>query len=322
MKSRNTLVNANFFALFAGTNISVWELIIGCEIKHRSLGTGTIKEIISKDTTSIYITISFTDQTGNISLKVFSIKSIEEGYFEYINVDKSMFPGLDKFIKMKERETDLQNEFNLLKQKYGLSKSSYTSIDSPLHIILLKLEAEESLADEDVQWLKTEQLFNILAIHYEREYKKTGDLWNLVKAASNLRKINKADKVIELLKDKHTNDSKLMSAMLTTCGGAYRDIGEKDKAQEYAYDAIEINNTSYHPYNLMGAIYYDRGLPQEGNKWFARAIELGSNPIIKEIEIKKSFKITGEDVRKRLAEYLLQEDAQKYHWVKKYIKKP
>ena len=228
MKSRNTLVNANFFALFAGTNISVWELIIGCEIKHRSLGTGTIKEIISKDTTSIYITISFTDQTGNISLKVFSIKSIEEGYFEYINVDKSMFPGLDKFIKMKERETDLQNEFNLLKQKYGLSKSSYTSIDSPLHIILLKLEAEESLADEDVQWLKpnnylTYQLFTT------KGNIKTGDLWNLVKAASNLRKINKADKVIELLKDKHTNDSKLMSAMLTTCGGAYRDIGEKIK---------------------------------------------------------------------------------------------
>lgn len=327
MKSNNI---ARLFALFANSNFSVWRNIIGCEVKHNTYGVGKVEKVIELNK-NIYIEITFRSLPQNYRLKEFDSISFADGYFETIEFNHPIV-RFNEYCDMRVKEENERlnrekieskslYEFNLLKQKYGLGRSRFTLITSPLYIILLKLESMEGLEEEDIQWLQRNNLFKVIAIYYERRYSKTKDLWDLVKASSNLRKSNEADRVIELLEGKNSTNIQLMSAILTTCGGAYRDINEIVKAEECAKEAIRIANKNYYSYNLLGAIYYQKGMPEDGDNYFNKAIELGSDTLIMDREIQNTFKIAGDDEKIRVANYLLKKDEQKYQWVKYYIKK-
>lgn len=348
MESNTRYSNSKFFALFAHKNHSLWNKIIGCEVKHNTLGDGKIVEIIEgKD--CVYITVEFAGLPEHKGLKKFSNTSFTEGHFGNIELNHFLIPGFNEFYerKLKEEKERLikekieanrieelrrmqeeqerieaksLEEFNLLKQNYGLSKQRFKSIASPLYMILLKIESMEVLDEDDIEWLKGNKMFKIIAMYYEKEYLKTKNQWNLVKASSNLRRSDESYRAIELLENEHSKDSKLMSAILTTCGGAYRDINDVIKAEKHAKEAIDIGDESFYPFNLLGAIYYQKGMPEEGDKCFNKAIELGSDLRIMDKEIENSFKIAGEDEQIRVAKYLLDKDEQKYQWVKYYVK--
>src|SRR4051794_3293962 len=49
-------------------------------------------------------------------------------------------------------------------------------------------------------------------------------------------------------------------------------------AETAAREAMDLDPQSYYPYNLLGAIHYQRGLPEAGERYFDRARELGSSP--------------------------------------------
>jgi len=284
----------------------------------------------------------------NNKSKMFSNTSFINGYPESIEFDHFLIDGFNEFYEMKvkeekersikreaeakraeelrkiqeeqaNREAKSVEEFNLLKKTYGVNRSSFTSITSRLYLILIKLESMESLDEEDIQWLEINKLFMIIAKYYEKEYLKMENLWDLVKASRYFRRAKEAPRAIELLGDKNSNDSKLMSAILTTRGGAYRDINDVVTAETCANKAISIYDKSSYPFNLLGAIYYQKGMPEEGDKCFYRAIELGSNSKIMDNEIQNSLINAGEDERTRVAKYLLAKDGQKYRWAKKYV---
>ena len=69
---------------------------------------------------------------------------------------------------------------------------------------------------------------------------------------------------------------KLNAALLTTRGGALRDIGELDKAEDCARQAIKLYQKSYHPYTLLGAICFQTGRYSEGQLWFEEARKFGA----------------------------------------------
>ncbi|MFP4298236.1 MAG: hypothetical protein ACLFT0_10285 [Spirulinaceae cyanobacterium] len=243
--------------------------------------------------------------------------------------------------------------FATLKSKYNVSDYPDTSPSSPLYAILHKLEKTKRLEPKDVAFLqensiqrrpsnydyygrrkKRYKLFSgkiwntyhtIEATFYEQEYQRTGDKWNLPNSSSHWRKAEKPKQALKLTENLNFDkikENKLKSALLTTRGGAFRDIQELNKAEKCALKAIEYQPSSHHPYTLMGAICFERGNYPQGEEWFEKAVQRGASPGSQDAEIKRVVQMTkNEKKRREVVNYLLKKDPQRYAWARFYLKK-
>ena len=242
-----------------------------------------------------------------------------------------------------------KNHFAQLKSKYevyAVDNYRNSSLSSPLYAILQKLEKKERLEPTEVAWLNEnkvdgyyflkegQKLFSgkiytayhqIEATFYEQEYKRTQNKWNLPNASSHWRSAEKpkrALKLTESLNFDKIKENKLKSALLTTRGGAFRDINKLNDAESCALKAIEYHEKSHHPYTLMGAICFERGEYLKGEIWFEKAIKRGATPRDEDREIKRVLKnAKDENKRRELVEYLLKKDRTRYNWAESYLKK-
>lgn len=249
-----------------------------------------------------------------------------------------------------------EKEFAALKSKYDVSNYKDKTPSSPLYVILQKLDKGERLEPTDVAWLEEnkieasqpsysyygwqeerryqgQRLFSgkiftgyhkIEALFYEQQYKGTGNKWNLANASSHWRKAEQPRSALNLTENLDLDkikENKLKSALLTTRGGAFRDINKLDDTEKCALKAIEYQPQSHHPYTLMGAICFERGQFLEGERWFNEAIKRGASPRDQDAEMKRVVKNAKNGKRREVVEYLLKKDPQRYAWAKAYRKR-
>jgi len=226
-----------------------------------------------------------------------------------------------------------EKEFAALKVKYRIIDHNFPF--DPFYAIMVKLEREERLDPVLVVQLIQQKLLashgkiamayhRLEALFYDREYERTGDKWNLPNASSHWRKAdepNSALQVTENLDFDQIKENKLKSALLTTRGGAFRDIHKLDDAEKCALKAIEYQPQSHHPYTLMGAICFERGQFSEGERWFKDAIKRGAESEDIDSELKRVVKNTKDEKRREVVEYLLTKNPQRYAWAKAYRKR-
>ena len=226
-----------------------------------------------------------------------------------------------------------EKEFGALKVKYRIIDHNFPF--DPFYAIMVKLEKEERLDPVLVVQLIQQRLLAshgriAMAYHrlearfYEQEYERTGNKWNLPNASSHWRKAdepNSALKVTENLDFDQIKENKLKSALLTTRGGAFRDIDKLDDAQKCALKAIEYQPQSHHPYTLMGAICFERSQFLEGERWFKEAIKRGAESEDIDSELKQVVKNAKDEKRREVVEYLLTKNPQRYAWAKAYRKR-
>ena len=194
--------------------------------------------------------------------------------------------------------------------------------------ILDRLENVAGLADDDVVWLKTCDHFSskIRRTFHEneaelcrREFEKSGDIWQAINANSHFRKANLSEKGLRLVESITTDSlkNKLQhSALLTTKGGSYRDLGRLPEAMSSAEEAHALNPKSYHPCTLLGAIHYELGEFDLGDAWFAKAVERGAKQDVVDGELRSLLKRVGPEKQREIADHLLRSDSQRYAWVK------
>jgi len=229
--------------------------------------------------------------------------------------------------------------FLTLKKDYGIEYRNDTP-ESPLYAVLEKLEAKERLSDEDVVWLESEnwcrpkyhdKVFNwedkIYIIHhtqeacfYETEFQRIKNYWNLVNASAHWRKAEQPEHALELTSNPDLipslKENKLKAALLTTRGGALRDIEMLEDAEYCAREAIKHFPKSHNPYTLMGALCYATRRYDEGDKWFEEAVKRGAKPKDQDAEIRRILnKKKGKD-RKEMIEDLIAKDPVRFAWVK------
>jgi phosphotransferase system IIA component len=227
-----------------------------------------------------------------------------------------------------------EKEFAALKVKYRIIDRDFPC--DPFYAIMVKLEKEERLDPVLVVQLIQQKLLAsqgriAIAYHrlearfYEQEYERTRNKWNLPNASSHWRKADEpksALQVTENLDFDQIKENKLKSALLTTRGGAFRDIDKLGDAQKCALKAIEYQPQSHHPYTLMGAICFERSQFSEGERWFNEAIKRGAESEDIDSELKQVVKNTkDENKRREVVEYLLKKNPQRYAWAKSYRKR-
>ena len=215
---------------------------------------------------------------------------------------------LEEERRQREKEAKAKQHFANLRVKYRIEGTKEVEPTSPLFQILLQLENKERLSQDDIKWLEKKNLYKFLAEYFEWRYKNVGDGWDLVKAGKYYRRAKQPEQVLEIYRTVHLDDAQLQSAILTNRGGAYRDLKDWTSAEECAMNALKIQPKSYYPYNLLGAICYQRGEPKAGDVHFQRAVDLGSTPKDQDSYIRKAMDDSEEDTKRLVAQYLLDKD--------------
>jgi hypothetical protein len=270
------------------------------------------------------ITFAIDKYAASLKSKVQSGEPLSEADIDWVKQN-----GRDDVITFAQ-----EKEFAVLKVKYRIIDRDFPF--DPFYAIMVKLEKEERLDPVLVVQLIQQGLLAshgriAIAYHrlearfYEQEYERTGNKWNLPNASSHWRKADEpksALQVTENLDFDQIKENKLKSALLTTRGGAFRDIDKLDDAQKCALKAIEYQPQSHHPYTLMGAICFERSQFSEGERWFNEAIKRGAKSEDIDSELKQVVKNTkDENKRREVVEYLLKKNPQRYAWAKSYRKR-
>ena len=293
--------NARLFAAHAGNDIAVWKTVEGQQITHIKYGTGTIVEakLNAEPSSKVHLLVRF-PKDGEKKFKGEDLaearwwldmqlpsdvlgleqtrKRMEEEQRHREELRKQENKRRQELKEQRKKERESAEEFARLKEKYGVQVYPYDSPTDPLYLILLQIDEGESLDKKQLSWLKKYRLNETLAIYKERDYSRSRNGWRLIEASSYwraARRPEKALKATDRLLEEHfaSGPPRFRSAILTTRGGALRDLGDLDAAERCAREGADQDQSSYHPHNLLGRILWQRGKAEEGDKCFARAAE-------------------------------------------------
>ncbi len=196
--------------------------------------------------------------------------------------------------------------------------------------VLRKLDAGTRLSDVEALWLQSEgrgyQTREVLTAHHRLEanhclasFAQTADPWLAVNASGHLRKCGAPAEAVELLKrleEASLKPAKLRSAVLTTHGGALRDLGQHQNALALAENAQKLLPTSFRPCTLLGAINIELGNFEAGHEWYRQAEQLGAKSSSIEADLRGLLARMDPEQRKQAVDELTRIDPQQYGWMK------
>jgi hypothetical protein len=193
----------------------------------------------------------------------------------------------------------------------------------------LRISAEEFIwlstqDDENYECYLTTELairyHSIEAKHLVAEFKRTGDPWHAVNASGHFRKCEQpgqAEQLLECIEISRVKGAKLQSALCTTHGGAKRDLRKFDMALELGSRAHELTPRDFRPCTLLGAVYYEQGNYEQGEKWYDEAVKRGFKESQVDNELKSIFSRLDRDMQIKMRNHLLSLDQERYEWADK-----
>ncbi len=216
-----------------------------------------------------------------------------------------------------------------LRDRYGIDLFVEEACFGRLMSILKKADADQRLSEEDFVWLSTvgELYFSgelraayhrLEATFFASEFTRTRDPWMAVNASGHFRKCNRAqdaDLLLGTIDVEQQKSPKLRSALCTTKGGAMRDLGHWDKALELGEKAHAFKADDYRPCTLLGAIHMETGNYDQGQEWYAKAVERGATVDSVDQDLRKVFFRADQAKQAEMREFLLREDRVRYAWV-------
>ena len=334
------------FAQFAGNSDAIWLELVGSSLAHTTFGIGKITQVGPRTNGPPLIDIAF-EAVGNKTfipagfiadvITELDIPDDIAGLFvewaterERIRIKKEAEDREEaaKLAKRLEEENmrsaaiaEIRSKYAPLAKKYNIPMSQVS--DSPILRVLDNLEASCKIAQEDIKWLEANELWNVLATYEYRIYKSKGDPWDLIRACSHLRKAGLPEKVLSLtaplVNAPGGPRGKALSGLLTTRGGAFRDLGQFEQAKDHGLRAIKAFDSQY-PHFLLGALYYIEGNPELGDRHFELAALHGASARTRDHEIRSILQEANQDVRHKIAKYLLQKNEDQYKWVLPYMR--
>ena len=228
-----------------------------------------------------------------------------------------------------------QQKERAILERYGVTMPLEEQDRLKLLEIFGKLESGMRLDGADVARLiemkRKHGLEGALATHHRLEadfcigeFKRTGDPWQSVNASGHLRKCNspaEADALLAKLPPSRLKHPKLHSAVLTTHGGAKRDLGNLADAQSMGEQAHVLQPGNFRPCTLLGAVHIQQRNYVLGHAWYRKAEARGASSGSIKAEIQTLLKnMTGKE-REAAIKELLRIDPERYDWLASVQKK-
>jgi len=201
--------------------------------------------------------------------------------------------------------------------------------------ILRQIDAGFRLDEIEVLWLKSDgQVYftpavqsafhGIEAVFFAGEYRRTGDAWNAVNASGHFRKCGSADRADALLAsvpEQSKVTPKLRSALLTTHGGALRDLGRLDEALVKGTNAHALTPRDFRPCTLLGAVNIELGNLTIGWDWYQKAEQRGASEQSVDQDLRVVLRRASQTRRQEIRKFLLNQDPERYRWVDQELKR-
>ncbi len=217
----------------------------------------------------------------------------------------------------------------VLLAKYGVAQPIRTEDQVRLMQVLGRLDADVQLEGADVAWLLAKndryRLKGVLAAYHRREadvciveFKRTNDAWQAVNASGHLRKCDaakEADVLLAALNPDRMKQPKLHSAVLTTHGGAMRDLGNLVEAQAMGEKAHALQPRNFRPCTLLGAVHIQQSNYELGDEWYRKAEARGASSGSIKAEIQALLKGMTGKMRESAINELRRIDPDRYGWL-------
>ena len=177
----------------------------------------------------------------------------DDEFVNQLNIENSdLIAANERHQQNLEKEATIQ--FANLKVKYSFSFYQDQNPISPLNKILLQLENATLISDLDIEWLKKENLPIAVAHSYTSNFQLFRSGWNLVKACKFYRLAGYPCASLEISKNYNSTEPKLMAAILTTRGAAYKNLRQFQSAILCGENALNLNSNSFHACNMSWII--------------------------------------------------------------------
>ena len=201
-----------------------------------------------------------------------------------------------------------------------------------LTAIFEQIEAGKRLREEDFAWLYTEdgkpyrssallEACHLLEANFHADnYRKTANPWVALTACKHYRKARHAPLAVELLDQlspDRTRDRKLQSAILTTRGGAMRDLDRREEAISLGTEAHKLQPENYRPCTLLGALHMELRHFDFGHAWYTKAEQRGAKLQGIDDELRSIYRQADKAGKAAMKAFLLLQDPVRYAWLQR-----
>lgn len=188
------------------------------------------------------------------------------------------------------REEEEQKKARELPDRFDLPHLESEHSERVQHILRLVIE-EQPIEQDDLVWLGTDgkkywtdklryaHHANMASIS-THDWLRTGDVWKAIDACSQWRKAQCPERGLAVVEEALVKEGKVIkprSALLTTGGGALRDLGRRDDAVRFGTEAHSLNPKDFRPCTLLGAVSIEMGSYAIGAEWYEKAESLGAS---------------------------------------------
>jgi hypothetical protein len=237
---------------------------------------------------------------------------------------------LKEFFAAQARDPKLkrQREVRELKRRFGIGfvdTEHYPRVMS----LLRRVSNGDRLSADDIVWLQTEAedcwteelqraWHTIEAEALTREWERSRNPWDAINASSHWRKAAKPSSALELTEQalaKAGTDAKARSALLTTRGGAFRDLRNLDEAKAQGLAAHGLTPRDFRPCTLLGAVHIELGDLVAGREWYLKAEKLGADRRAIDQDLRALLARTSKSERQRITEFLIAQDPERFGWL-------
>lgn len=237
---------------------------------------------------------------------------------------------------LEARRESSKRIFEELKTQYDKDYIDFPSIEvvkirrhSKAATVFKALTNGNVISESDYLWLVKNEFHNqrVRVLYYLnrakfalREWESTKKPWNLVNAIADHRKAGRSEEAVDLV-DKNfpfnfaNKNKNLKSALLTTSGGAKRDLQMFDDGIKLGTQAHELTPKDYRPCTLIGACHMLLGDITQGHEWYQKAIKRGFNEDSFEQELRSIYNRANKEDKIKIKQTLI-DDGRRYMWFK------
>lgn len=147
------------------------------------------------------------------------------------------------------------------------------------------------------------------------EWQQTGDVWKAINACGHWRKADLPEEglsITEAALVQPVKGDKAHSALLTTSGGALRDLRRLEAAARFGKEAHSLTPKDFRPCTLLGAIHIELGEHVTGANWYDMAEARGANRNMIDRELQSILKAAAPEERTQIRKALTAHDASRY----------
>jgi hypothetical protein len=349
MKSERGSFRKDVYARLEGENPVQWERLCGCAVTHCVFGKGIISSVKMPDWSNpVHLRVKFGLQEKTFSLSSFGDHTKFPAHYLPDQLTEALQQAEQEIAREEVRlAADLQRREDevgaaVLRRKQQdetvaaskrqaeaqLEADRVEQIEARFADLCARVEHDDHLNVAEVKLLVGRHRHALLLGYYERYYRRTNDYRALVRASTAWREAQEPDYALRvtalLLDSMERRSGSAQAAILTARGGAFLDSGRLDDAKNCALSAVDLDDKSPDPVQLLGVVHLAQGDVAQGAQLFAKARQLAGTTAAGRFEkaqraaITKLLRSLDSARRTIFVKDLVRTDPLRFNWVEAY----